>query len=157
MRECWALCWSGTYLSGEEGLQADIMQKYARHQNAYATTVSVSVALILPPGALTFNTGKQPGMHPPLSEVALCCQIIQPYLMPVTGHESNGCPHPRTTDGKLVSTQRLPRMVTLTLAKVSNATIAKASGTSKQTARLYESAAPVREVDAAILVANRVI
>lgn len=48
-------------------------------------------------------------------------------------------------------------MVTLTLAKASNATIAKASGTFKQTARLYESVAPVREVDAAILVANRVI
>ena len=43
MRERWALRWSATYLAGEEGPQVDIMQKYARHQNVYATIVSVSV------------------------------------------------------------------------------------------------------------------
>ena len=84
------------------------MQKYARRQNVYATTVSVTVAWILPLRALTFNLGKQPGMHPPFFDVALCLKIIQPHLIPVIGHESNGCPHPRTTDGKFVSTQRYP-------------------------------------------------
>lgn len=48
-------------------------------------------------------------------------------------------------------------MVTLTLAKPSNATIARVLGTSRRTARLYVSVAPALEVDAAILVANRVI
>lgn len=48
-------------------------------------------------------------------------------------------------------------MVTLTLAKPSNAIIARVLGTSRQTARLCVLAAQVPEVDAAILVANRVI
>ncbi|CAF9906231.1 MAG: hypothetical protein ALECFALPRED_002167 [Alectoria fallacina] len=39
----------------------------------------------------------------------------------------------------------------------SNATIARVLGTSRQTARLCALAAPALEVDAAILVANRVI
>lgn len=39
----------------------------------------------------------------------------------------------------------------------SNATIARALGTSRQTARLYVSAVPALEVDVAILAANRVI
>ena len=71
MRECWALRWSATYLPGAEGMQADIIQKYARHQNAYVTTVGRLVSSVLPLRALTFNTGKQPGMHLPLLYVTL--------------------------------------------------------------------------------------
>ena len=48
-------------------------------------------------------------------------------------------------------------MVTLTIAKVSSATIARVLGMFKQIAQLYVSVALVLEVDAAILVANRVI
>ena len=83
------------------------MQKYAHRQNAYATIVSVSDILIPPLGVLTFNIGKQPGMHPPIHRVALCLKKTRPHLMAVLGHESNGCPHPRTTDGKSGSTQSL--------------------------------------------------
>lgn len=82
-------------------MRADIMQKCARHQNAYVTTVSFFASSILPLRALTLNTGKQPGMH-------LRCNrnVIRAHLMPITGHESNGCPHPRTTDSKSISTPR---------------------------------------------------
>ena len=48
-------------------------------------------------------------------------------------------------------------MVTLINAKPSNATIARDLGTSRQTAQLYVLVALAQEVDAAILVANRVI
>lgn len=44
-------------------MQADIMQKYARHQNAYATTVSFFASSIVRLRALIINVGKQPGMH----------------------------------------------------------------------------------------------
>lgn len=77
--------------------------------------------------------------------------------MTITGHESNGCPHPRTTDSKSIPKQRSLVLVTLTLTKPSNVTIARVLGTSKRTVRLYVSVAPALEVDAAILVANRVI
>ena len=96
-------------------------------------------------------------MHLSILRVALCLKKIRPHLIPVSGHESNGCPHPRTTDGKLGSTHSLSRMGTLTHTKASNATIAKALATSRRIARHYVSVAQVLEVDAAILVASRVI
>ena len=48
-------------------------------------------------------------------------------------------------------------MSTLIHKKASNATIARVLATSRRTARLYASVAQVLEVDAAILVASRVI
>ena len=137
-------------------MQADIMQKYVHHQNAFVTTVSFVAAQVLPLHALILNIGKQPGMHPPLLGVTLCLKITRAHLMPVTGHESNGCPHPRTTDGKLVSTQ-ISRVVALNCAKASNATIVRALVTSRRTARRYVLAVPVLAVDVATLAANRVI
>ena len=77
--------------------------------------------------------------------------------MLLTGHESNGCPQPRTTESKSISHTDTSRMVALTLTKPNNATIAKVLGTSRRTARLYVLVVPVPEVDAVILVANRVI
>lgn len=57
--------------AGEQGMQANIMQKYAHHQNAYAITVSFYASLVLPLRALTVSTGKQPGMHLLLLDVTL--------------------------------------------------------------------------------------
>ncbi len=48
-------------------------------------------------------------------------------------------------------------MVALIHTKPSNATTARDLGMSRQTVQLYVSVAPVQEVDAAILVASRVI
>lgn len=48
-------------------------------------------------------------------------------------------------------------MVSLTLTQPNNATIAKVLGMSRRIARLYVLVVPALEVDAAILVANRVI
>lgn len=76
--------------------------------------------------------------------------------MLLTGHESNGCPQPRTTESKSIPI-RISRMVALTLTKPSNATIARVLDTSRQTARLYVSVVLAVEADAVILVANRVI
>ena len=70
MRERWALCWSVTYLPEKEGMQLNILQKYAHLQNGFATTVSFCSARILSLPALTLIVGKQPGMHPPLLGVA---------------------------------------------------------------------------------------
>lgn len=52
-------------------MQANVMQKYALHQNAYVTIVSFLASLILPLHALTVIKGKQPGMHLPLLDVTL--------------------------------------------------------------------------------------
>ncbi|KAL9136371.1 MAG: hypothetical protein Q9175_002420 [Cornicularia normoerica] len=91
----------------EEGMQADIIQKYARHRNACVTIAN----------SLDMN---QMGAH------------------------------------ILALPTRSLVLVTLTLTKPSNVTIARVLGTSKRTVRLYVSVAPALEVDAAILVANRV-
>ena len=52
-------------------MQAHIVQKYARHQNAYVTTVGLFASSVLPLRTLTSNTGKQPGMHLQLQDVTL--------------------------------------------------------------------------------------
>ena len=62
---------SNMLLRWEKSMQADIMQRYARHQNAYATIVSFSASPMLPLRALNLKTGKQPGMHLDLINVTL--------------------------------------------------------------------------------------
>ncbi len=83
-------------------------QKYALHKNVCATTVS-HLTKVVSLGTSANNENRQTARYIHSALLATPSKDKWSQSNGRIGHESNGCPHPRTTDSKSMRTLKLDR------------------------------------------------